>query len=65
MTQDEIARFKDDFAREFDGYIDQTAAHIVELAKMTNSKPGLIMQFLGLAVQAKYHEGGKDDRDTK
>ena len=65
MTQDEMARFKDDFAREFDGYIDQTAAHIVELAKMTNSKPNLIMQFLELAVQAKYHEGGKDDRDTK
>lgn len=65
MTQDEIARFKDDFARELDGYIGQTATHIVELAKMTNSKPSLIMQFLGLAVQAKYHEGKKDDRDTK
>jgi len=66
MTPDEKKRFKESFWLELDGYINQTATHIVEIAELIDAKPSLIMQVLSLAVQTKfYKKRSKDDRNAK
>ena len=65
MIQDEITQLKKEVVQGLEQYIDQTATNIVELAEMMNISPTPLIALLERAVQAKYHEGGKDDRDTK
>lgn len=65
MIQDEITQLKKEVVQGLEQYIDQTATNIVELAEIMNISPTPLMDILGRAVQTKYHERGKNDRDTK
>ena len=65
MTPDEITQLKKEVVRGIEQYIDQTATNIVELVEIMKISPTPLMDLLGRAVQTKYHEGEKDDRDTK
>jgi hypothetical protein len=64
MIQDKTT-LKKEVMQGLKQYIDQTATNIVELAEIMNTSPAPLMDLLERAVQTKYHEGEKDDRDTK
>lgn len=65
MTPDETTQLKKEVVQDLEQYIDQTATNIVELAEIMRISPTPLMDLLERAVQTKYHERGKDDRDTK